>query len=41
MTETDRSKAPGGSISYATIGNLSENVSLVESALQHQNITKF
>ena len=41
ITETDGSKVPGGSISYATIGNQSENVSLVESALQHQNITKF
>ena len=41
IAEAGGRKVPGRSISYATIGNQSENVSLVESALQHQNITKF
>ena len=36
IREAGGSKVPGGSISYATIDNQSENVSLVESALQHQ-----
>ena len=34
ITEAGRCKVPSGNISYATISNQSENVSLVESALQ-------